>query len=64
MKWLSSGDYDWKAAIEEYQRKLDSGELEFDAKGDVIPDEKESPGWVAWLMTKLPPDNFGHGDLP
>ena len=58
MKWLSQQRTDWKDAIEEYDRKLTSGELQFDAKGDIISDRPQSQGWHEFLMSKLPPACF------
>lgn len=51
------------AALDDYEERLASGELKFDAKGDIVPDGPELPGWMMFLVSKLPPDNFAvkHG---
>ena len=61
MKWLSSQQTDWKAAIEEYDRKLASGELQFDAQGDIIPHLSGPSDWCEFFAGKLPPYYFSRG---
>ena len=59
MKWKSSSPADWKTAIEEYDRKLESGELRFDGKGDIIPHLSGPSDWCEFLAARLPPYCFG-----
>ena len=55
---------DITAALDSYEERLESGELHYDEKGDIVPDEYESQGWLEFVRDKLPPDDFSHGVLP
>lgn len=52
---------DITAELDSYEERLATGELHYDEHGDIVPDEPETRGWLGWLVTKLPPDNFSHG---
>lgn len=62
MNWKSSSRTDWKDAIEEYDDALESGELQFDDRGDIIPHLHGPSDWCEFFAGKLPGYYFGQGE--